>query len=54
MLGDFLAQLDQWFETGEVPASREERKAPAFGLTADGVLRDLGEVARPYTKLCLT
>lgn len=44
MLGEFLALLDQWFEAGEVPASREERSAPAFGLTDDGELRDLGEV----------
>lgn len=45
MLEQFLLQLDRWFENGEVPASREERKAPAFGLTSDGELRDLGEVA---------
>lgn len=45
MLEGFLLQLDQWFETGDAPASREERKVPAFGLTVDGEIHDLGEVA---------
>jgi hypothetical protein len=40
----FLATLDNWFETGKEPSAREDRPAPAFGLTADGELNDLGAV----------
>ncbi len=45
MLDGFLALLDKWFETGEVTTTREDRPAPAFGLTPDGELKDLGQVA---------
>jgi hypothetical protein len=41
----FLATLDNWFETGEEPSAREDRPAPAFGLTVDGELKDLGNVS---------
>jgi hypothetical protein len=45
MLDNFLVMLDNWYETHEVPATREDRPAPAFGLTPDGELKDLGMVA---------
>ena len=44
MLDDFLALLNNWLETGEEPGGREDRPVPAFGLTTDGRLYDLGEV----------
>lgn len=40
----FLKVLDDWYETGKEPATRDDRPAPAFGLTADGELKDLGSV----------
>lgn len=41
---EFLAKLDNWFETGDEPNARPDRPAPAFGLNTDGELQDLGDV----------
>ncbi len=44
LITNFLAVLDNWYETGKEPTSRDDRPAPAFGLNADGELQDLGSV----------